>query len=210
MKKLSILSLAAIFIAVGLLFPESELKAQYIKEWYSAGNSHTFGLKKSIYKKGSNSAFLELTGKKENAGFVSFMQTCLADEFLGKRIKLTAYVKTKNASENTGVWMNVFSEGRDKHLSFDNILCFGNILISGTKNWSKCEILLDVPEESGTISFGVSLVGRPSKIWFDFVSFEIVNKMDTEITVSNEKYPIGPIVEPVIVLTERPTNLEFK
>jgi len=88
MTKLSVLSLA-VLIVVGLFLGKSELKAQKIDGWFLAGNkpnSYKIGLDKSVHKTGSSSAFLEST-EKEITGFGTLMQTCLADEYLGKRIK---------------------------------------------------------------------------------------------------------------------------
>ena len=199
----------------GLFLTNSDLNAQYIKEWYSSvSGSHKFGLKKSVFKTEGNSAFLKLTNKNVD-GSVNLIQTCHADEYLGKRVKMTAYIKTRKASGDTGMWMTIFSKKQDnERLGFDDVLSFDNVILTGNKNWTYCAIVLDVPEESGTISFGVRIDGRKSKIWFDVISFEIVDDTETEITRTaennGEKFPIGSIVNPILVLNERVTNLDFK
>ena len=70
-----------------------------------------------------------------------------------------------------GMWLRVDSRTEMKSLSFDNMQ---DIPLTGTSDWTKCEIILDVPEESGTLNFGVLLSGT-GRIWFDNISFEILD-----------------------------------
>jgi hypothetical protein len=55
-----------------------------------------------------------------------------------------------------------------------------NRRIRGTTNWNEYSIVLDIPEESTNIAFGIMLGGRGT-LWFDDVSFEAVGK-DVPIT----------------------------
>lgn len=71
--------------------------------------------------------------------------------------------------------------------------------ITGNTNWTKYETILDVPEGSGKLAYGVMIVG-PGKIWFDNVSFEIVDKpipKISEVTNSNPTSikPVNPDFE---------------
>jgi hypothetical protein len=151
-------------------------------------------LDKSVYKTGSSSALLESTDKNID-GFGTLMQTCLADDYLGKRVKMTAYIKSNDVSDWAGMWLRVDSKERGKSLSFDNMQ---DRPIKGSNDWTKCEIILDVPAESATLNFGVLLSGT-GKVWFDDVSFEIVDKM-TESTGAGSRSS----------LPNKPTNLDFK
>ena len=74
--------------------------------------------------------------------------------------------------------------------------------INGTKDWTKFEIVLDVPEESGTLNFGVLLNGT-GKVWFDDISFEIVDKqIKTTGTYGNTSKPAN--------LPSKPANTDFE
>ena len=194
MKKLSVLSLIVISITAGLLLINKDLKAQKIEGWFLAGskpNSYTIGLDKSVFKTGSSSAFLESTDK-EIEGFGTLMQTCGANEYLGKRIKMTAYIKSENVSNWAGMWLRVDSKETKKSLSFDNMQ---DRPIKGNSDWTMCEIILDVPEESGTLNFGVLLSGT-GKLWFDNIKFEVVDKIKTKPTREN-------------FMSKKPSNLDF-
>jgi hypothetical protein len=198
MTKLSVLSLAILIVA-GLFLGKSELKAQKIDGWFLAGskpNSYKIGLDKSVYKTGSSSAFLESTDK-DIKGFGTLMQSCLADEYLGKRIKMTAYVKSENVSDWAGMWLRIDSKETPqtgKPLGFDNMQ---DRPIKGSNDWTKCEIILDVPNESATLNFGILLSGT-GKLWFNGVSFEAVDKLETQPTNLNTNYT-----------NKKPTNLDF-
>ncbi|MBI9062264.1 MAG: helix-turn-helix transcriptional regulator [Marinilabiliaceae bacterium] len=195
MKKLSVLSLVAIFITSGLLLTNNNIKAQKIDGWFLAGskpNSYTIGLDKSIYKTDGSSAFLESTDKKVK-GFGTLMQTCCADEYLGKRIKMTAFIKSENISAWAGMWLRVDSRQTKQSVSFDNMR---DRPIKGDNDWTKCEIILDVPDESGTLNFGVLLNGT-GKVWFDNITFEVVDKLKNKLT--RESF-----------LNKKPSNLNFK
>jgi len=194
MKKLSVLSIIVVLITMGLFLTNSELKAQKIEGWFLAGSkpdSYEIGLDKSVYNTGSSSAFLEST-KKKIEGFGTLMQSCGASEYLGKRIKMTAYVKSENVSDWAGMWLRVDSRNTKKSLSFDNMY---DRPIKGDNDWMKCEIILDVPEESGTLNFGILLNGT-GKVWFDNISFEIVDKLKTKPTKEDE-------------MNTKPSNLDF-
>lgn len=193
MKKLSLLSLIMALIASGLFITKSDLKAQTIEGWFLTGSepsSYNIGLDKSIYKTDGSSAFLE-SKESEISGFGTLMQTCSADEYLGKRIKMTAYIKSENLSDWSGMWMRVDSRQTKHSLSFDNM---EDRPIKGTNDWTKCEIILDVPNESGKLSYGVLLIGT-GKVWFDNIAFEIVDEL-TKPTKESYK-------------NTKPTNLNF-
>jgi len=194
MKKLSVLSVLAIIVTAGLFLSHSELKAQQIAGWFLAGtkaNSYRVGLDKSVFKTGSRSAFLESIDKNIN-GFGTLMQTCLADDYMGKRVKMTAYIKSKDVSDRAVMWIRVDDSNQPP-----KVLGFGDTQdgpIKGTTDWAKYEIILDVPVESATLNFGVLLSGT-GKVWLDGISFEVVNKMETETTGNH--------------VNKKPTNLDF-
>lgn len=194
MKKLSVLSLIVILITAGLLLANSELKAQKIDGWFLTGNkpnSYSIGLDKTVYKTGGSSAFLQSKDEKIE-GFGTLMQTSSAEEYLGKRIKMTAFIKSDNVSDWAGMWLRVDSKETRKSLSFDNMQ---ERPIKGSNDWTKCEIILDVPNESGTLNYGVLLSGT-GKVWFDNITFEVVDKVNTELTREN-------------LVNKKPTNLDF-
>jgi hypothetical protein len=124
------------------------------------------------------------------------MQTCDAKNYLGTKIKMTGYIKSENAADWAGMWLRVDPKESHESLAFDNM---EDRPIKGTTDWTKCEIILDVPAESGTLNFGVLMSGT-GKIWFDNVSFEILdNKTPVSSTAANE-----------MPFPDKPENLSFE
>ena len=96
------------------------------------------------------------------------MTTIAPGAYLGKGIRLTAYVKTANVKDRyVGLWMRVDGAG-NQMLSFDNME--GRPII-GTTDWQQYEIILDVPENSEYINYGILLVGT-GEAWVDGLRLE--------------------------------------
>ncbi len=122
------------------------------------------------------------------------MQQFKANEFRGKRIKLSGFIKTNNVKQFSGLWMRVDNASEDI-LQFDNM---SDRPIIGTNNWNRYSIVLDVPENSAIISFGILLTGK-GEVWLDGLIFEVVNNDTPTTHISFENN-----------LLEEPTNLSFE
>ena len=108
------------------------------------------------------------------ARFGTLIQTIGADDYLGERIRMTAYVKTEDIrGDGVGMWMRIDGKDRSsKGLSFYN-MC--DKPITGTTDWKKYEIVLDVPKKkSDSIFYGLLLYGT-GQAWLQDVKFEIVD-----------------------------------
>jgi transcriptional regulator with XRE-family HTH domain len=197
MKKLSVLTLFVGALVAGILFTASAVRAQKVEKiegWHLSGShtkSYKIGLDKGVFKTGKSSAFLGSVDKKID-GFGTLMQSSSAEEYLGKRVKMTAWVKSENVADWAGMWLRV--DGKDKMLSFDNMQ---NRPIKGTGDWKKCEIVLDVPAESVSLNFGILLAGT-GKVWFDDIAFEVVGDNTSLTDILSNGSP-----------TKQPANLGF-
>lgn len=122
------------------------------------------------------------------------MQQFKADKFIGKRMRLSCFLKTKDVDTFSGMWMRV-DNAFDDVLQFDNM---SNRPIKGTTQWNRYTIVLDVPSESSVISFGVILTGQ-GIIWADQFRFEEVDKnvATTNLEIQTE-------------LLDEPVNLSFE
>jgi hypothetical protein len=98
----------------------------------------------------------------------TLLQAFLADEYRGRRIRLSAYVRSQDVKEWAGMWMRIDT---DRHSpSFDNMM---DRPIKGTADWAKHEIVLDVPEDAEVITLGLLIVGE-GRIWIDDLTFEVI------------------------------------
>jgi hypothetical protein len=176
-------------------FIQSDVK---INGWFQAGSNpdnYTSGLDLNIFKSGHKSAFTTSKGEISE-GFSTIMQYCDAKNYLGTKIKMIGYIKSENVKDWSGMWLRIDSKTQGESLGFDNMQ---DRPITGTSDWTRCEIIMDVPEESMTLNYGF-LISGSGKIWFDNVSFEILNNA-TPVTVKDR------IVLPV---PAKPVNLDFE
>jgi hypothetical protein len=104
-------------------------------------------------------------------GFGTLMQCFATQKHLGKRVRMSLWLKTEDVEKWAAAWMRVDGAGQGKMLAFDN-MCSRRI--NGTTDWKKYDIVLDVPHGSTNICFGAMLSG-PGKIWVDDISFEEVD-----------------------------------
>lgn len=78
--------------------------------WHEAGSKpecYDMGLDIGAGQDGKNAATIKSITKKTKGGFGTLMQSCNADKYLGKRIKMTGYVKTLDVKGWAGLWLRV-------------------------------------------------------------------------------------------------------
>lgn len=189
-------NLKTVFFAVIILLACS---FEAPKGWFEAGSSpesYDMGIDAGKGQDGENAATIKSIEKKIS-GFGTLMQQIKPDKFLGKRIKMTGFVKSDNVKEFAGLWLRV--DRGSKPVSFDNMQ---DRPIEGTTEWKEYEIVLDVPEDATKISYGALLSGT-GQIWFDNLAFEIVDKtIATTGSVNSGESLLDTLGEP--------TNLNFE
>ena len=99
------------------------------------------------------------------------MQNMGTRPYLGKRLCMSLWVRTEEVGYVSG-WVRVDGRTKSEMLAFDN-MC--NRKLVGTHDWTKQEIVLDIPDESTNIGFGVIFSGQ-GKMWVDDVSFAVVDQ----------------------------------
>jgi hypothetical protein len=101
------------------------------------------------------------------------MQVSNADRFRGKRVRLSAWVKTEGVASHSGLWMRVDGPSGDatKPLASDAMQDRG---ITGTRDWRAYEIILDVATDAVDIAYGTHLSGSGT-LWIDDMDLEEVS-----------------------------------
>ncbi|MCM3784614.1 AraC family transcriptional regulator [Neobacillus mesonae] len=177
--------------------PMQEQIASPIKGWFISGShphDYEMGIDRNNVHQGSTSGFLKSLTPMVNGAFATMMQQFKAEKFKGKRMRLSGFVKTENVKEYCGLWMRVDSHSEDV-LQFDNM---HDRRIIGNTNWNHYSIVLDVPEESGTISIGVLLMGE-GNVWVDSFQFE---EVDLSVPTTSLKLDYE--------INDEPANLSFE
>ncbi|MBI1306984.1 MAG: hypothetical protein GC181_10320 [Bacteroidetes bacterium] len=168
--------------------------------WFKAGaNPEMFdmGVDRGAGRNNGNAGTIKSIKKSKDA-WGTLMSTCLPGKYSAKRVRMSGYIKAADVKGWAGLWLRVDSEG-GKTLSFDN-MHDGKTdrSISGTSEWTKYEVVLDVPKEAAKLAYGVLLSGT-GQIWFDDIKFEIVEK--TVSTTGKEQTDNTP---------KEPVNLDFE
>jgi AraC-like DNA-binding protein len=165
---------------------------QLLKGWILSG-SHPFnykmGIDREVFHKGKASGFLKSVTVQSNGEFATMMQEFKAEKYLGKRLKLSGFIKSKDVDGFCGFWMRVDDSLGDV-LQFDNM---GDRPITGDNEWNHYQIVLDVPENSAVIAFGVLLSGK-GQVWIDELKFE---EVDSQTPTTNIDYSAELLDEPV-------------
>jgi hypothetical protein len=167
--------------------------------WFIAGSKpsdyETAVDAQTVYN-GKPSAYLK-SKKPSIEGFGTLMQNFKADQYLGKRVRFNAFVKSEGLQDWAGLWMRVDKgSGADtKMLAFDNMM---DRPIKGTTGWQNYEVVLDVGPDASGIFFGILLSGTGS-VWINSADFQIV---PTTIPVTGGKSGAAS--------ADGPRNLDFQ
>jgi hypothetical protein len=145
--------------------------------WFKAGNapnSYDMGIDKGAGQNGGNAATIKSVDQTIT-GFGTMMQSCQPNKYLGKRVRMSAYVKTKDVAKWAGLWFRIDGSATQS-LGFDN-MHDGKTdrSIKGTTDWKKYEIVLDVPQNASGLAYG-ALIDGTGQVWFSKLSFEIVDQ----------------------------------
>ncbi|MCE2988992.1 MAG: hypothetical protein ACK5UX_15935 [Burkholderiales bacterium] len=168
-----------------------------IPGWMLAGSdpqSYSIGISEKAGRLGGPAGYLQ--GRGDTDGFGTMMQTFLASQYEGNRVRISAQIKTENLKQAAGLWMRVDGK-RGKVLSFDNMM---DRPIKGSTDWKRYEIVLDAPSGTERIAFGVLMVDR-GHLWVEDVKFEVVS---ATVPVTTKTVP------PEDPDARAPQNLDFK
>jgi hypothetical protein len=123
----------------------SRLKAIPQRWWLSGSHpaEYTAGIDKTQAHSGSQSASLVNRADAPSAkGFATLMQVVSTSNYEGKRVRMSAWLRTKDVESWASLWLSVYGTGGRLNVSFDN-MC--DRTISGTNAWERFDIVLDVP-----------------------------------------------------------------
>lgn len=188
------LSFGLCLVLAGALNAQGPLRTEQAPTgWFLVGNNpanYRTGVDRAEMHGGLPSAFL--VSLANGNGFGTLMQSINAANYAGKRVRLRGWVKSQDVSEWAGLWMRV-DRGQET-VAFDNMQERG---IKGARPWSTYDVVLDVPADATSISFGILLTGL-GEVWLNGLSLEATDT-GTPTTGTNPRKP----------LPRRPLNLDF-
>ena len=159
--------------------------------WFKAGNSpddYEVGTDDSVRRTGAASAYVKARVAAPR-GFGTLMQAFAADEYRGKRIRLSGYLRAVNVRE-AGLWLRIDAAERQANrlpLAFDNT----QSRVKPAAEWTPADIVVDVPAGAGVINFGLLLAGE-GQVWVDDLALTVVGA-DVPLTGGGRpQLPSGP------------------
>ncbi|MCX6351191.1 MAG: hypothetical protein NTX03_04940 [Bacteroidetes bacterium] len=142
---------------------------------------------------GEKAVTIKSVKKVNKGGFGLLSQTTKANKFKGKRVRFTAFLKTKDVKENGYLWCRVDGSNlRQFHLTRSSEKNY----ITRNTDWKKCVEEFDVYEDAKFVLFGVMMYGN-GQIWMKEPKLEIVEDLK-----SFKDFPDSTI-------TDEPTNMDF-
>jgi hypothetical protein len=129
------------------------------------------GYDAEIVQSGRYSASLKSIDNKPGA-YCMLLQSSCAEKFKNKRIRLNGYMKSSHLEHAAVLWLRV--DSGVKIVGFDNMIMENPRPVMGTTDWKKYNIVLDVPGNATSISYG-ALIMLSGQIWIDNLSIEIVD-----------------------------------
>lgn len=166
---------SALLIGMILTFSSFDIP----KGWFVTGNhnnKYQMGVDKGSGKDGKDAMTIKSVEKiDDNLIFGTLASMSLPTQYLGKRVRLTGYIKTKEVPHWAGFWFRIDGQKKGEVLAFDNMKDGKtDRSITGTNDWKQYDLVLDVPFNAKEIFYGALLSGT-GQIWFENVTLEIVN-----------------------------------
>jgi hypothetical protein len=124
-------------------------------------------------------------------GFGTLMQSILADDYEGQKVRLSGFVKANDVTGWSGLWLRV-DKGKDV-IALDNMQ---DRAIKGTQDWQRYDVVLEVPAQATGISFGIILNGG-GKVSLSNTNLEVVGS-DVPVTA-----------HPFTKVQAKPVNMDF-
>ncbi|WP_457583701.1 glyoxalase superfamily protein [Ensifer canadensis] len=184
---------------LGELKPD-EKRLRFPSRWEMSGSvvpgtTHQLGLDPTMPGAALVKSLVPRAGEINLTGKIAvLLQNISASESVGKRLKLSAYLRTEDADIGT-IYM-CLSSAQGTSMRFDNLLHREvDGALKGTQDWTLRTIVLDVPQGAESIHYGFFLKGY-GKVWAR--SFELIAvEADIAPTAVHSQY------------LDRPANLDF-
>lgn len=136
----------------------------------------------------------DLHGELRANNFCTVMQSISAQAFRGKRVRVSAHLRTENVQTGATLWFRI--NGPHGIMQFDNLEQRPTDgPLKGNTGWTERSVVFDVPEEALSLHFGFFTKGR-GRCWARDFGFDEVSQ---DVPVNTSLGQLSP----------RPVNLTF-
>lgn len=143
-------------IGVGVLVTALAKPTGLPSGWLQTGNATTCEGSVVAAQGAPTPKAFNIECKPGTEGFSTLMQQISAADYAGKRVRLSAQVHGDQIAAWAGLWMRADS-GQRPGTAFDNM---SDRPLRGSFGWQAAEVVLDIPADATTLSFGFLLEGR--------------------------------------------------
>ena len=203
-----LIAIALLLFALGAMAYGSRLTAVTAdppKGWFMAGShpqNYEVSVDTTVKHSGKASARIKFIAAKAE-GFGTLMQMFKADDYRGKRVRMSAWMRSEDA-DSAQLWLRL--DGAKGMLGFDNM---GSRPVKGTSDWKKFEITLDVPAITLNIGFG-GMVNGKGQAWVDDFMFEVVGQDVPSTNMLSPEQMKEELERPATEYPRQPANLNFE
>ena len=142
-------------IGVGVLATALAKPANLPNGWLQTGPAKTCEGQVVPASGAPSPRVFSLDCKPGTEGFSSLMQQIGSADYAGKRVRLSAQVRGDQLAAWGGLWMRADS-GQRPGTAFDNM---NDRPLRGSFGWQTAQVVLDIPADATTLSFGFLLEG---------------------------------------------------
>ncbi|MBX9671083.1 MAG: hypothetical protein K2X93_26070, partial [Candidatus Obscuribacterales bacterium] len=157
-------------------------QSEKLKGWFATSDpdcGYSTGLTDELCHSGTRCAFLKSIVKSPS-GIGCISQQLNAEPYREKRLRFSAFVKSKDLRGAANIWLGGFAEDHTTvgryHTSID-----------GNEDWAECEVFLEVSSHAVVITFGLSLDGKGT-LWIDDAQLEVVDAACSTTPIISEQY----------------------
>ena len=163
-----------------------------VKDWFMAGShprDYEYDVVQDEVFEGKRVVALRCVAERPG-GFGTVMQQCAPDDFIGRRVRFSGALRSRNVDDWAGLWFRVDGDG-GRTLAFDNMQ---ERSVRGTTDWGRYDVVLDVAEDATRLAYGVLLSGAGEIAVADFR----LEHVGTEVPTTDRPHRLA-----------RPSNLDF-
>ena len=136
-----------------------------------------------------------ITGSRGVARWIRRIEPIIrADDYRGKRVRYSAYVKTRGVAGERGRLV----DARRRKRRNAGVRQHAERAVGGTTDWKLVSVVLDVPNDAAGITFGF-LLASAGEAWVDDASLEVVS---ADVPSTNTAAPMS---NPDLVEQQRKT-----
>jgi hypothetical protein len=166
------------------------LSAEAPTVWHKSGphaDAYEIGTDTAISHSGKASGYIRSRADVETGKFAILMQVIRADQYRGKKVRMSAYIRVSEAEEGAFLWLRIDDVETALEASNDRT-------VAGSADWRRYELVLPVSETVAGIAFGLGLAGA-GQAWIDDVKLEAVDAATPMIGNRREHRPPPEHVE---------------